>query len=99
MASKIPVLKNNDNSFTELNRLLSDGMDIEKLIGGQIIEVDFIASETKKISHNMRKIPRGKLVIKQIGNGVITDGDPWDDKSIILVNNTSSAIKLTIILF
>ena len=99
MVNKIPVLKNNENSFIELNRLLTDGMDIERLIGGQIIDIDLLANETKKISHNMRKTPRGRLTIKQIGNGLVTDSDSWDDKSITIVNNSSSVIKITIILF
>ena len=99
MVNKIPVLKNNENSFIELSRLLTDGMDIERLIGGQIIDIDLLANETKKISHNMRKRPRGRLTIKQIGNGLVTDSDSWDDKSITIVNNSSSVIKITIILF
>lgn len=57
------------------------------------------AGGTFGISHNLKKVPKYRIILRQDGGEYITDASGWDDKSIYLVNNGASILtKLTVLI-
>jgi len=59
-------------------------------IKGEIITISDLtitAGSEIIVSHRLKGVPIGKLVLKQQGNGFITDGTIWDDRKISIINN------------
>lgn len=97
-SGKIPVLRSQEQALMELNRLLIEGALLTQLTGGSIIDVTLAANETKRVSHGMSVIPQSRVILRQIGNGLITDTNDWDEKKIGLINNSANEVKVKILL-
>lgn len=79
----------------EVNDVFLVGFSLEKDIKGEIIEATLAPNETKIIPHGLRAIPKFRLILRQTGNGVITDvDDKWTDKAIGLRNNGAVSVKI-----
>lgn len=65
---------------------------------GAIIEVTLAPSESKIVSHGLNAIPSYRLILRQTGNGVVTDiNAAWTNKTIGLKNNSATeTVVLTI---
>lgn len=83
--------------FDKSKAVALEGFSLDKDIKGAIIEVTLAPNESKIISHGLRAIPQYRLILRQTGNGVITDVDKyWTNKTIGLKNNGSETVVLTI---
>lgn len=69
-----------------LNTVLDNGLLISSAFGGQIIEnIKLPIGVNVAISHNLKITPKYRIILRQTGGLVITDGDlEWDDKKIYL---------------
>jgi len=77
-----------------LNRLtLSENMAID------IRSVTIPASGEAVLNHSLKSLPKYRIILRQTGNGVITDGSTWDDKKISLKNNGAVSVTLTVGIF
>ena len=59
-------------------------------MNGQITDVEreILSGEEANIPHNLNGVPIGMLVLRQRGNGTITDGDfEWTPQKITIKNN------------
>lgn len=56
------------------------------------------AGNTAEISNPLRVIPNERYIVRQTGNGVITDGT-WDINTIRLVNNGSVSVTISVRFF
>ncbi len=80
----------NEESYGEtvdsLNTVLDNGLLLGSNLGGQIIEnIKLPVGENVAISHNLKVTPKYRIILRQSGGLVITDGDlEWDDKKIYL---------------
>lgn len=71
-------------------------------LNGQILEVVLPATSTVRVSHSLETVPKYRLILAQIGNGVITDVkgkdsdliEQWNNKYVSLYNN--GAVEVTI---
>lgn len=93
------VLKRSNELIDEFN-FLSKHMSFNNNFSGQIIDnIEFASGETKTIAHNLGIKPKHRLVLNQVGNGVISDiPSGWNNFSIQLKNNGAVAITATIML-
>lgn len=73
-------------TIDSLNTVLGNGLLLGSNLGGQIIEnITLPVGENVAISHNLKMTPKYRIILRQIGGLVITDGDlEWDDKKIYL---------------
>ena len=92
-------------TIAALNRLITaytffnKSMSIQSNFDGYIAEdVVIPATSSINIQHYLGVTPKWRILLKQTGNGVITDiPSDWDDKVIALYNN--GAVEVTITVF
>ncbi len=83
------------NDYNRFNKLLS----FQSNFDGYIAEVYLAAGETKTISHFLGVIPKYRIILRQEGNGVISDiPSGWTDKAITIINNGVVAITATLLI-
>lgn len=52
-----------------------------------------------KISHGLKTVPRYRIIVRQRGNGLITDGEEaWTDTYVTFKNNGAAAVTFTAML-
>ena len=77
------------------NKLLS----FQSNFDGKIASVEFAAGETKDIQHFLGVIPKFRLILRQEGNGVISDiPSGWTDKVISLKNNGAETVRAILLI-
>jgi hypothetical protein len=92
---KVDTLNELIDAFNFLNSKIS----LKQNFDGEIISVTFKASETKTIPHKLGKVPGGRIIIKQEGNGVLSDiPSKWTEKSIQMINNGAVTVTATILI-
>lgn len=66
-----------------------------------IKEVTIPAGATIDIPHGLSIVPKYRIILRQEGNGLITDDQtsPWNDKTISLKNNGVVNVNLTVMIF
>lgn len=68
-----------------------DGFSLDKDLKGEIIDVTLAPNESKVIPHGLRAIPLYRLILRQTGNGVVTDvNDYWTERTLGLKNNSGT---------
>lgn len=61
-------------------------------------DIEIPASSTARFSHGLGEIPKSRLILRQTGGGLITDGD-FTTNYIELVNNGASEATISVVLF
>jgi hypothetical protein len=98
-------LKDGDPSkfLTNMNKLvsgvnhLSKYLSFDKNFPGSTLELSFSAGETKTISHLLGVRPKYRIILRQEGNGVLSDiPSSWNDKVAVIVNNGAVTVNATI---
>jgi hypothetical protein len=78
---------------------LSRNFSIQSNFNCQVLDLEFSASEQKRVFHRLGSVPRYRLILRQEGNGLITDVPlEWTDNYITLKNNGAVAVKITVAL-
>lgn len=90
-----------EKSFSRLADDMSafvTGISLKNNMDSTILErISIPAGEEIKLSHNLKKVPRHRIITRQVGNSLITDGDDaWTDKYITLKNNGAKDVLLSI---
>jgi hypothetical protein len=57
---------------------------LEGNMSGQIIENITLPSNSDEIivSHNLKVVPKYRIILRQRNDGIVIDGDTWDDKKV-----------------
>lgn len=93
-----------DKSIDKVNELIdAHNLTITKFnlsaFDGQIIQVSFSAGEDKVIPHKLGKMPSFRIILRQEGNGVLSDTPSgWNQYQIKIKNNGSVTVTATIML-
>lgn len=61
-------------------------------------DIEISAGETAIISNELNVIPNERYIVRQIGNGIISDGE-WDIDSLRLVNNGAVSVTISVRFF
>lgn len=92
-----------DTYYNELVEEIDAGMrgnlTITENLRSDIRQITIDSGETAIINHSLKKTPKYRIILRQSGNGLISDGDIWTDKKISLVNNGPDEVKLTVGIF
>jgi len=91
-----PVLREG-SEFEDLKSVLQN-LDFESNFNAKKVRLDNIPNGDFKFPHGLNTAPSGRIIIKQISGGVVTDSEtPWDDKYIYM-NNAGTTIKSLIMI-
>ena len=83
--------------IAEYSRVMK-ALSFKSNFDGLIVEdVVIPANSFIRISHLLGVKPKWRIILRQVGNGVITDiPSEWDDKVISLYNNGAVEVTLTV---
>ena len=62
------------------------------------VDITIPAGETGIITNALPIVPSYRLIVRQVGNGLITDG-AWDINVLRLINNGSDAVTASVIFY
>ena len=102
--SGLPLESSTEEIVTRLNLLISEYTTTLKALSFKANFDGFIAEDVKipstsllKIQHFLGVKPKWRIILRQVGNGVITDiPSEWNDKVISLYNNGAVEVTLTV---
>lgn len=78
---------------------ISTRISFDSNFNAYIAEVKIPASSSLKIQHFLGVKPKYRIILRQTGNGVITDNPlDWTDKVISLRNNGAEEVALTVLI-
>jgi hypothetical protein len=78
---------------------LTKQLSLQSNFDGQVISVEIPATTNLRISHRLGVVPKYRIILRQEGNGLLTDIPlEWSDKFITIRNNGAVVVKATIIL-
>jgi hypothetical protein len=108
MMVDLPRISNNatlPETILEMNTLidqfnfLSSRISLKENFDGDMVTIIFAAGETKVIPHKLGKVPGGRIIIKQEGNGVLSDiPSGWNSTSIKMINNGAVQVTATMLI-
>jgi hypothetical protein len=91
-----PLVKKLNVIVSQLNTLLRS-LSLSKNFSSSPLELQFSAGETKVISHLLGVRPKYRIILRQEGNGVLSDiPSGWDDKVATIINNGAVTVNATI---
>lgn len=84
------------DAYTSTLRSLSFMANFDGYVAKDIV---FKAGETINIEHFLGTIPKFRIILRQVGNGVLTDiPSVWDNKVISLKNNGAEEVTATLLI-
>lgn len=91
-------LMNKLNELIDQLNFLNKNISVTNNFGGYIFEESWEAGETKKVQHFLGVKPQYRIILRQEGNGILSDiPSEWDNKVISILNNGSSTVTATIL--
>ena len=92
------VIEEHNNVVKLLNFVLK-AMSFSANFNGYIASVAIPATSELRIQHFLGVIPKYRIILKQEGNGVISDiTSGWTTEYITLYNNGSVEVKITVLI-
>jgi hypothetical protein len=87
------------NRITQYINFLSKNISLQSNFNCYVAEVTIPASSQLQIQHFLGVVPKYRIILRQEGNGVITDiPSGWTTKVITLLNNGVVQVKATIMI-
>lgn len=87
------------NNLIDQFNFLAKNISLQSNFNGQVVTVTIPAGEEKIIPHSLGVIPKYRIILRQEGNGVISDiPSGWTSSSIKLINNGAVSVTVTILL-
>ena len=87
------------NALAKGYNFLNKFISIQSNFDGYIATVTIQSGESLSIQHFLGVVPKWRIILKQEGNGVISDiPSGWDDKIITLKNNGLESVTLSVLI-
>jgi hypothetical protein len=91
------------NGFIMAYNFISKNLSLQSNFNCFVAEISFAVSgdpsgeDIQRIEHFLGVKPKWRIILRQTGNGVITDiPDEWNDKVISLKNNGAEAVVVSV---
>lgn len=96
--SELPDVIKTFNKLVASYNFINKSLSIQSNFDGFIAEdVKIPATSSVKIQHFLGVKPKWRIILRQVGNGVVTDiPSEWTDKVISLYNNGAVEVTLTV---
>jgi hypothetical protein len=97
---EVEEIKERLNDLIDAFIFQSSSISIESNFNAYIAKsVTIGAGSTKAIQHFLGVIPKWRIILRQTGNGVITDvSSEWNAKSITLKNNGAEDVTISVMI-
>lgn len=93
-----PFLYKMEDMIEKLN-FITQNLSLRANFNGSIQTFEVAAGETIDIQHFLQVVPQYRIILRQEGNGLLTDlPNLWNNKTITLKNNGSEAVKATVLI-
>jgi hypothetical protein len=87
------------NELAKGMNFLNKFISFQSNFDGKISSVTIAATSKARIQHFLGVIPKWRVILRQEGNGVITDvSSEWTDKYITLYNNGAESVTLSLLI-
>lgn len=104
---KMPILRKvlDGRSFAGLIdtlRVVMKNITFTDNFKSQLIEIEIPAGEERSYSHYLNFAVQERIIVSQVGNGIITDvinPDKWNDKIFTLKNNGAVTVTAKVRIF
>jgi hypothetical protein len=97
--SDISTIVEEYNQMVKYLNFLFKSLSLQSNFDGQVIDIDIPATTNKRIYHRLGIVPKYRLILRQEGNGLLSDIPlEWTDKFVTIRNNGAVQVKATILL-
>ena len=97
--SEIPTIIEEYNEMVKYLNFLFKSLSVQSNFDGQVIDIEIPATTNKRIPHRLGIVPKYRLILRQEGNGLLSDIPlEWTDKFVTIRNNGAVQVKATILL-
>lgn len=87
------------NEMVKYINFITKQFSLQSNFDGQVIETTIPATTNKRIPHRLGIVPKYRLILRQEGNGLLSDIPlEWTDKFVTIRNNGAVQVKATILL-
>jgi len=87
------------NEFIKSFNFLTKQLSLQSNFDCQVLNIEVPATTNLRIFHRLGIVPKYRLILRQEGNGLLTDIPlEWNDKFITIRNNGAVVVKATIAL-
>lgn len=91
------LIKAHNELISELN-FFRKNISLQSNFNCHVVEVSFAAGQTKAIPHSLGILPKFRIILRQEGNGVLSDiPSGWNTHKITIKNEGTVAVKATIV--
>lgn len=91
-----------EENFKRLVRELNIGLyklDLEENFDGEVVSLENIPTGNFSVGHTLKRVPKYRIILRQIGGGAIVDTTtPWTDSQVYLNNPGSTITLLTLLI-
>ena len=92
-------IKRHYNDLVDQLNAFLDKITLEDNFSADIKQVEIANGVELAIPHGLKVTPKYRIILRQRGNSLITDGDTtWTDKLIYLKNNGANDVTLTVMI-
>jgi len=86
--SDLPAVVSEYNDLVSYLNFLFKALSLQSNFDGQVIDVAIDATTNKRIYHRLGIVPKYRLILRQEGNGLLSDIPlEWNDKFVTIRNN------------
>lgn len=87
----------NYNKYINHFNFFSKAFSLQSNFNGFITELTIAASQTVTVEHFLGVIPKWRIILRQTGNGVISDiPEEWNERTVAFYNNGPSTVTFTV---
>lgn len=93
----LPDLIDHYNKFINLFNFFNKSLSFQSNFNGNIQEVTVDATSSVDVYHSLGVIPKWRIILRQTGNGVISDiPEEWNESTVAFYNYGLSTVTFTV---
>jgi hypothetical protein len=97
--AELPELIDHYNKFINLFNFFNKSLSFQSNFNGYIQEVTVDATSSIDVYHYLGVIPKWRIILRQTGNGVITDiPEKWNKNYVSFYNNGATSVTFTVLI-
>ncbi len=88
------------NELRQVLNFFTKNLSLQSNFNCQVLSVTVAASATQRVYHRLQFVPRYRIILRQDGNGLITDvSSAWNENYVTFQNNGTDPVTMTVGLF
>ena len=99
MKKKVPRVHNPENLFEQETRAIFKDVSVNELLNGRLLENIAIATTATKVSHGLKRVPRGWLVVDRTADARVFRDSTGTERTTFLTLKASAACTVSLWVF